>query len=65
MRDRRRQLRQLLTDLQSGSLAVDDALERLRRLPYEDLGFAEVDHHRALRKGFPEVILGEARLTSR
>ena len=54
-------LRQLLIALQSGSLAVDEALERLRRLPYEDLGFAEVDHHRALRKGFPEVILGEGK----
>jgi len=40
---------------------VDEALERLRRLPYENLGFAEVDHHRALRKGFPEVILGEGK----
>jgi NCAIR mutase (PurE)-related protein len=54
-------LRELLIALQSGSLAVDEALERLRRLPYEDLGFAEVDHHRALRKGFPEVILGEGK----
>jgi NCAIR mutase (PurE)-related protein len=54
-------LRQLLIALQAGSLAVDEALERLRRLPYEDLGFAEVDHHRALRKGFPEVILGEGK----
>jgi NCAIR mutase (PurE)-related protein len=54
-------LRELLTALQSGSLAVDEALERLRRLPYESLGFAEVDHHRAVRKGFPEVILGESK----
>ena len=54
-------LRELLIALQSGSLAVDEALERLRRLPYENLGFAEVDHHRAVRKGFPEVILGESK----
>jgi pyridinium-3,5-biscarboxylic acid mononucleotide synthase len=40
---------------------VDEALERLRSLPYEDLGFASVDHHRALRKGFPEVVLGEGK----
>jgi len=40
---------------------VDEALSRLRRLPYEDLGFALVDHHRALRKGFPEVVLGEGK----
>src|SRR5262249_1320846 len=36
--------------------AIDDAMLRLRDLPYEDLGFAKVDHHRALRTGFPEVI---------
>ena len=40
---------------------MDDALEQLRRLPFEDIGFAAVDHHRALRKGFPEVILGEGK----
>jgi len=40
---------------------VDEGLERLRRLPYEELGFAEIDHHRALRRGFPEVILGEGK----
>jgi NCAIR mutase (PurE)-related protein len=40
---------------------VDAALERLRDLPYEDLGFASLDHHRALRKGFPEVVLGEGK----
>lgn len=44
--------------MRSGQLAVGEALERLRHLPYEDLGFAKVDHHRALRKGFPEVVLG-------
>jgi hypothetical protein len=54
-------LRELLVALQSGSMAVDEALERLRRLPYESLGFAEVDHHRAVRTGFPEVILGEGK----
>jgi len=36
-------------------------LEHLRRLPYEDIGFAELDHHRALRRGFPEVVLGEGK----
>lgn len=40
---------------------MDEALERLRDLPYEDLGFAELDHHRALRTGFPEVVLGEGK----
>jgi NCAIR mutase (PurE)-related protein len=54
-------LRELLTALQAGTLSIDETLERLRRFPYEDLGFAEVDHHRALRKGFPEVILGQGK----
>ncbi len=40
---------------------MDEMLESLSRLPYEDIGFAEVDHHRALRRGFPEVILGEGK----
>ncbi|MFQ6019139.1 MAG: nickel pincer cofactor biosynthesis protein LarB [Dehalococcoidia bacterium] len=52
-------LRGLLEAVQTGALSIDDGLERLQRLPYEDIGFAQVDHHRALRKGFPEVILGE------
>jgi len=54
-------LRELLESIRGGALSVDEALDRLRHLPYEDLGFAEIDHHRALRKGFPEVILGEGK----
>ena len=54
-------LRGLLEAIREGALPVDEALARLRHLPYEDLGFAEVDHHRALRKGFPEVVLGEGK----
>lgn len=54
-------LRELLIALQTGTLSIDETLERLRRFPYEDLGFAAVDHHRALRKGFPEVILGQGK----
>ena len=42
-------------------MSVEETLERLRHLPYEDIGFAEVDHHRALRRGFPEVVLGEGK----
>ena len=52
------QLRQILKDLKTGALSDDQALERLRNLPFEDLGFANVDHHRTLRQGFPEVIFG-------
>ncbi len=49
-------LEQLLEEVRAGTLSVTEALERLRHLPYEDLGFARVDHHRALRQGFPEVV---------
>lgn len=50
------QLRAMLEAVRSGSLDPDQALERLRHLPFEDLGFAKVDHHRALRHGVPEVV---------
>jgi len=52
----REQLTVLLQQVRNGSLSAEDAVERLRSLPYEDLGFAKLDHHRALRKGFPEVV---------
>jgi NCAIR mutase (PurE)-related protein len=52
---------QMLTDLQRGKLSVDTVLDRLRHLPYEDLGFARVDSHRAIRQGFPEVIFCEGK----
>ncbi len=51
-----RRLRQLLDDVASGQLGVQAALDQLRAMPFEDLGFAKIDHHRALRTGFPEVI---------
>ncbi len=49
-------LRELLEEVQQGKKTPQEAFERLRSLPYEDLGFAKVDHHRPLRQGFPEVI---------
>jgi NCAIR mutase (PurE)-related protein len=52
----RTQIETLLKEVRDGRTAVDDALDRLRDLPFEDLGFAKVDHHRALRTGMPEVI---------
>jgi NCAIR mutase (PurE)-related protein len=54
-------IRKLFQDVRSGKIAPDDAVARLRHLPFEDLGFAKVDHHRALRAGMPEVILGEGK----
>ena len=49
-------LRSLLEDVRSGALSADDAVARLRRLPFADLGFARVDHHRTLRQGQPEAV---------
>jgi NCAIR mutase (PurE)-related protein len=51
-----KQLARLLREVKAGRLSVADAVERLRELPFEDLGFAKVDTHRELRTGFPEVI---------
>jgi pyridinium-3,5-biscarboxylic acid mononucleotide synthase len=52
------QIRRILQDFKSGTLTSEDVLVRLRELPFEDLGFANVDHHRSLRQGFPEVVFG-------
>jgi hypothetical protein len=49
-------LRELLEQVRAGELPVGDAVTRLRRLPFEEMGFATVDHHRSIRCGFPEVI---------
>src|SRR5574340_528716 len=46
----------LLRDLKGGKLTVKEALEALRGLPYEDLGFAKIDSHRAIRRGIPEAV---------
>jgi NCAIR mutase (PurE)-related protein len=54
-------IRQLFHDVREGKLTPDDAVARLRHMPFEDLGFAKVDHHRELRNGMPEVILGEGK----
>ena len=54
-------LRNLLAEIASGATDVDAAIERLRTLPFEDLEFARVDHHRGLRCGFPEVIFGQGK----
>ncbi len=56
-------IRKLLLDVKNGLLDVDSAIERLRVLPYEDLGYARLDHHRALRRGFPEVVFCQGKTT--
>ena len=56
-------LRELLESVRQGHSSIEEALGRLRRLPFEDLGFAKLDHHRDLRCGFPEVIYCEGKTT--
>lgn len=54
-------IERLLKSVQAGRVTVEDAVQRLRTLPFEDLGFASLDHHRSLRQGFPEVLLCEGK----
>lgn len=51
----------MLKDLKAGRVSVEEALLELRDLPYKDLGFAKIDNHRSLRRGFPEVIFGKGK----
>jgi len=61
----RRRLEELLSDLKAGRTTVGEALDRLRDLPYEDLGYAKLDGHRALRRGFPEAVYCPGKTTER
>jgi NCAIR mutase (PurE)-related protein len=54
-------LRKIFDQVRSKRLTPDEAIERLRHLPFEDLGFAKLDHHRALRQGMPEVIFAQGK----
>jgi NCAIR mutase (PurE)-related protein len=54
----------LLQEVRAREVSPEEALDALRDLPYEDLGFAKLDHHRDLRTGFPEVVLGEGKTPS-
>ena len=54
-------LRKLFDEVKRKRVTPDEAVERLRHLPFEDLGFAKLDHHRALRQGMPEVIFGQGK----
>src|SRR5271168_1000179 len=55
------ELLKILELVKLGAFSPEKAAERLKHLPFEDLGFAKVDHHRALRQGFAEVILGKGK----
>ena len=57
-------LRKLLQQVREGSLSADDAVARMRHLPFEDLGFAKIDHHRRIRAGMPEVIFSRGKTPS-
>jgi NCAIR mutase (PurE)-related protein len=54
-------LKKLLEDLRGGEISVDNALQKLKHLPFEDIGIACIDHHRGLRRGLSEVIFGEGK----
>lgn len=54
-------IRELVEALQKGRVSCEEAVERLKNLPFEDLGFAKIDHHRALRQGYPEVIFARGK----
>ena len=56
-----RRVKDLLDRLRRGAISTEAALRSLKHLPYEDLGFAKVDNHRHLRRGFPEVVYGEGK----
>jgi len=51
-------LKNLLNNVKAGKIDIAEALRKLKELPFEDIGFATIDHHRSLRRGFPEVIYG-------
>src|SRR5439155_7556820 len=55
------EIRKMLRRVRRGQLGVEDALDQLRDLPYEDLGYAKIDHHRTLRHGLPEVIFARGK----
>lgn len=57
------EIKKILQDVKDGNSSVDSAMDKLRDLPFEDIGFAKIDHHRELRTGYPEVILCSGKTT--
>ncbi len=55
------EVKRLLLEVKEGNVSIDEAIDRLKALPFVDLGFAMPDTHRALRQGFPEVVMGEGK----
>ena len=56
-------IKKVMLEIKNKKLGVDEAIKKLKFLPFEDLGFAKIDHHRALRKGFPEVVFCQNKTT--
>ena len=54
-------IKELLEGVKKGDISIDDAMIKLKKLPFEDIGFAKIDTHRALRVGYPEVIYCEGK----
>ena len=50
------EVKRIMNDVKNGNASIDNAIKKLKFLPFEDLGYAKIAHHRALRKGFPEVV---------
>lgn len=59
-----RKIKLLFSDVSKGKISVDTALNTLKNLPYEDIDFAKIDHHRGLRNGIPEVIFAQNKKTN-
>ena len=59
----KQQIKEILQDIRENKIKVDDAVEKLKNLPFEDIGFAKIDHHRAIRRGFPEVVFCQNKTT--
>ena len=55
------QLKQVLAQVREGVMTEEDALKKIRMLPFEDVGYAKLDHHRAIRHGMPEAVFGEGK----
>src|SRR3989338_620032 len=55
------EVKKIMNEVKNNKIGVDDAIRKLKFLPFEDLGFAKIDHHRALRKGFPEVVFCQSK----
>ncbi len=54
-------IKKIMEGVASRKVKVDDAIKKMKFMPFEDMGFAKIDHHRALRKGFPEVVFCQSK----